>query len=69
MDSGVVAEFDTVPTLMANAKSSFRAMVVEAGLDEGFAALKPSELSRGASGRVILHIVQLAAVFKKFLVS
>ena len=32
MDSGIVAEYDTVPMLLANPKSSFRAMVVEAGL-------------------------------------
>ena len=33
MESGEVKEFDTVPTLMGRAESSFRAMVVEAGLD------------------------------------
>lgn len=34
MDSGIVSEYDTVPKLLANPKSSFRAMVVEAGLDD-----------------------------------
>ena len=33
MEEGVVKEFDTVPALMGRAESSFRAMVVEAGLD------------------------------------
>ena len=34
MDAGVVAEFDTVPTLLANPESAFKAMVVEAGLHD-----------------------------------
>ncbi|KAL4852933.1 Multidrug resistance-associated protein 1 [Chlorella vulgaris] len=33
MESGLVAEFDSVPTLMARPNSAFRAMVVQAGLD------------------------------------
>ena len=34
MDAGRVKEFDTVPTLMSQPDSSFRAMVTEAGLAE-----------------------------------
>ena len=33
MDDGLVKEFDEVPTLMGRRESTFRAMVVEAGLD------------------------------------
>ncbi len=32
MEVGLVKEFDTVPTLMGRRQSTFRAMVVEAGL-------------------------------------
>lgn len=45
MESGVVGEFGEVPTLMARPGSSFRAMVVEAGL-EGAAS---ASVSRAAS--------------------
>lgn len=38
MAAGVVAEFDTVPKLLANPTSAFKAMVVEAGLDDTAAA-------------------------------
>ena len=38
MNAGVVAEYDTVPKLLANPKSSFKAMVVEAGLDDSVTA-------------------------------
>ena len=34
MSAGAVAEFDTVPALLANPASAFKAMVVEAGLDD-----------------------------------
>ena len=34
MDAGRVKEFDTVPALMSQPNSSFRAMVTEAGLAE-----------------------------------
>ena len=34
MDAGRVKEFDTVPALMAQPDSSFRAMVTEAGLND-----------------------------------
>ena len=34
MDAGRVKEFDTVPALMAQPDSSFRAMVTEAGLTD-----------------------------------
>lgn len=43
MEDGIVKEFASVPSLMSRQGSSFRAMVVEAGL-EG------SAMSRGASG-------------------
>lgn len=34
MSAGVVAEFDTVPKLLANPASAFKAMVTEAGLGD-----------------------------------
>ena len=36
MNAGVLGEFDTVPALMARPESSFRSMVVEAGLGGAF---------------------------------
>jgi ABC-type multidrug transport system fused ATPase/permease subunit len=42
MEDGVVGEYDTVPVLMGRSTSSFRAMVVESGLEAG-------SMSRGAS--------------------
>ena len=38
MSAGVVSEFDTVPGLLANPDSAFKAMVIEAGLDDVAAA-------------------------------
>ena len=55
MDDGVVAEYDSVPTLMARATSTFRRMVVEAGL-EGSAAASAAA-SRAASA-ADLHAVE-----------
>lgn len=45
MDGGVVGEYDSVPGLMGRAQSTFRRMVVEAGL-EGAAS---ATISRKAS--------------------
>ena len=45
MEDGVVKEFDSVPALMGRTESSFKSMVVEAGL-EGVAS---GSISRAAS--------------------
>ena len=52
MDDGNVKEFDTVPTLMGRRQSTFRAMVVEAGLDSS-----PS-MSRNASAASLASVAE-----------
>jgi len=51
MDDGLVKEFDEVPSLMGRKESTFRAMVVEAGLDESPAISRsPSAVSLNGNG-------------------
>lgn len=48
MESGVVKEFDAVPRLMGRSESTFRGMVLEAGL-EGAAAGTMSRIASAAA--------------------
>jgi ABC-type multidrug transport system fused ATPase/permease subunit len=45
MDGGVVGEFDTVPQLMGRSQSTFRNMVVSAGLESPAVSRNPSSQS------------------------
>jgi ABC-type multidrug transport system ATPase subunit len=45
MDGGIVGEFDTVPRLMGRSDSTFRNMVVQAGLESPAVSRNPSTQS------------------------
>lgn len=48
MEGGLVKEFDSVPSLMGRQKSTFRGMVVEAGLEGSASGVASRAASRAA---------------------